>query len=471
MSGNGVTTRFAPSPTGYIHVGNARTALFSALLARRDGGRFLLRIEDTDRERDHVEYVTALIEDLRWFGLAWDEGPQSRPGESGVDYFQSHRGALYQRYFDQLIATGAAYPCFCSPADLDWDRALQRGAGQAPRYSGRCRALAIEEARARLMREPAALRFAVTVTRPVEFDDLVRGPQTFHPADIGDFVIRRSDGTPAFFFSNAIDDALMDVTHVLRGEDHLANTVRQILLLDALLLKPPRYGHLGLVVDDQGVPLSKRRGDVSVRALRARGYLAIAVLNYLARLGHSGGDEGLRDLEGLARGFDERALGRGPAHYDENQLRHWQRQALQNVDAGALWDWFDEETRQIVPGTAREPFIRAMRGTVVDPAGARHWAKVLFLDTLEIDAAAQEAIAGAKDGLFRAAAGALATCGVDFDCLRKELAERTGLRGRALFAPLRAAVTGALEGPEMAQILPLIGVDRLRERLLHSGRE
>ncbi|MHB1950759.1 MAG: glutamate--tRNA ligase [Acidiferrobacteraceae bacterium] len=469
MSGNGVTTRFAPSPTGRLHVGNARTALFNALLARRSGGRFLLRIEDTDRERDSVEHVAALIEDLHWLGLAWDEGPGSRPGEIGADYFQSRRGELYRRHFDQLIATGAAYPCFCTPADLGRDRARKRGSGQAPRYSGRCRRLPAGEVRSRLESEPAALRFAVSDTGAIEFDDLVRGTQTFHAADIGDFVIRRSDGTPAFFFSNAVDDALMDVTHVLRGEDHLANTPRQILLLRALSLRVPRYGHLGLVVDDQGTPLSKRRGDVSLAGLRARGYLAPAVLNYLARLGRSATREGLLDLDGLAEGFEGHALSRGPAHYDESQLRHWQQEALRGLDSTTLWAWFGEETRRVVPDGAREPFIRAMRGAGADPDAPRRWARILFSDSFEIDSPARETIAGADERLFPAAMEALAKCGVDFECFRKELAATTGLRGRALFAPLRAAMTGTLEGPELAEIVPLIGPARARARLVKSA--
>ncbi|MHB1942199.1 MAG: glutamate--tRNA ligase [Acidiferrobacteraceae bacterium] len=471
MSSTGVITRFAPSPTGDIHIGNARTALFSALLAKRHGGRFLLRIEDTDRERSRAEHVDALIEDLRWLGLRWDAGPGCGSKDADAAYFQSNRGTLYQRYFEDLAARELAYPCFCTPADLEQERVRQRGDAQAPRYSGRCRGLAASERRERLEREPAALRFAVAGTGTLEFDDLVRGPQTFRAADIGDFVIRRSDGTPAFFFSNAIDDALMNVTHVLRGEDHLANTPRQIMILRALALPVPHYGHLGLIVDEHGAPLSKRRGDISLRALRARGYLADAVVNYLARLGRSGIDDGLWDLEGLARGFEERALARGPARFDETQLHHWQRQALQKIDAAGLWDWLDEETRARVPTDQREAFLRMVRGNVSDPGAARQLAHTLFSEVFDMAADAQHAIDTAADRFFCRAVDAVDRCGADFACLRGALMDLTGLRGRALFAPLRAAVTGGLEGPEMAQLLSVMGAQRVRARLLRWCHE
>jgi len=233
-------TRFAPSPTGLLHLGNVRTALFNALLARRQKGRFLLRIEDTDRERSRPEYVAALLEDLRWLGLDWQEGPAV--GGPHEPYAQSTREAIYSQYYRQLESTERVYPCFCTPAELALNppaelalnRKAQLAAGRPPRYPGTCARLSEVERQARLERglQPT-LRFRVPVGRTIEFSDLVRGPQRFASDDIGDFVIRRADGTPQFFFANAVDDALMEVTHVLRGEDHLANTPRQLLLLEA----------------------------------------------------------------------------------------------------------------------------------------------------------------------------------------------------------------------------------------------
>lgn len=278
-----VKTRFAPSPTGLLHLGNVRTALFNALYARHGGGVFLLRIEDTDLERSRGEYILSLMEDMHWLGLDWQEGPEA--DDTHGPYAQSQRGEIYRRYFDELEEQGLAYPCFCSQRELELSRKTQLASGRPPRYAGTCAHLTAEERQKRLDKgiQPT-LRFRVENGAVVQFNDLVRGPQAFPTDDIGDFVIRRAEGSAAFFFSNAIDDALMDVTHVLRGEDHLTNTPRQILLQQALGLATPHYGHISMIVGADGAPLSKRTGSRSVRELREAGYLPLAVVNYLARL-------------------------------------------------------------------------------------------------------------------------------------------------------------------------------------------
>ncbi len=237
--------RFAPSPTGSLHLGNARTALFNLVLARKLAGRFMLRIEDTDLERSAERFLGGLIEDLHWLGIRWDEGPDV--GGAHAPYRQSERGATYRDFFARLERTGLTYPCFCSPLELDVSRRAQLAAGRPPRYAGTCQRLTPQERAAKAASGiRPTLRFAVPVGRRVEFDDFVHGPQHFATDDIGDFIVRRADGNAAFFFCNAVDDALMAVTHVLRGEDHLTNTPRQILLLEALSLRVPRYGHVAL---------------------------------------------------------------------------------------------------------------------------------------------------------------------------------------------------------------------------------
>src|SRR2546421_7073007 len=279
-------TRFAPSPTGELHLGNARTALFNLLLARSAGGRFLLRIEDTDSERSLDSHTTALMADLRWLGIDWDAGPD-REDERGP-YRQSQRGALYARQFAVLERQEVVYPCFCTPLELELSRRAQLAAGKPPRYAGTCRDLTPEARAHRQAQGPAAtLRFRVPRGERVRFEDFVHGPQSFLTDDIGDFVVRRADGSAAFFFSNAVDDALMGVTQALRGEDHLANTPRQLLILRALALVAPAYGHVALIVGADGAPLSKRHAAVSVREYRERAYQPIALLNHLFRLGHS----------------------------------------------------------------------------------------------------------------------------------------------------------------------------------------
>lgn len=333
-----VVTRFAPSPSGALHLGNARTALFNFLLARRHGGRFVLRIEDTDALRTQEAMVAGLCSDLAWLGLEWDEGPD-RAGPHGP-YRQSQRTDTYQRYFELLESERLAYPCFCSNLELDLARRTQLAAGKPPRYAGTCRELSAGERAARLAqgRKPS-LRFRVPSGQRIEFHDLVHGAQSFLSDDIGDFIIRRDDGSAAFFFSNALDDALMRVTQVLRGEDHLSNTPRQRLLLQALALPPPHYGHVSLLVGDDGTPLSKRHGATGVRELREAGYASAAVCNHLFRLGHSTPLNQMLSLPQMAAAFDLAHLQRSPAHFELAQLRHWQSEWVHALTAEQARAW------------------------------------------------------------------------------------------------------------------------------------
>jgi nondiscriminating glutamyl-tRNA synthetase len=457
-------SRFAPSPTGLLHLGNVRTALFNYLLARRENGVYLLRIEDTDAARGHEKYTLALEEDLTWLGLVWQEGPEK--GGPHAPYFQSQRGAIYAHYFQTLERGGQAYPCFCTEHELEIARKSAIAAGRAPRYSGRCRRLGADEVAARRAEgRPATLRFHVADGATVAFDDRARGRQVFSTSDIGDFVIRRSDGTPAFFFSNALDDALMGVTLALRGEDHITNTPRQILLLQALGLPVPEYAHIALVVGADGAPLSKRTGSRSVRELREQGFLALAVNNYLARLGHTYEDNALLDMPALAAGFDTGRLHRAPARYDEHQLLHWQREALRASDAATLWDWMAGTIGAVVPDADRAAFVEAVRGNILFPADAWRWARVVYDESLTISHAAQEVLQGTDEEFFDIARRALEKHGTDFKALGEMVKLDSGLAGKALFQPLRAALTGELDGPEMARLLPLIGLERAHRRL------
>ncbi len=459
-----VKTRFAPSPTGYLHLGNVRTALFNALLARRQGGRFLLRIEDTDQERSRPEYVAALLEDLRWLGLDWQEGPEV--GGPHAPYAQSARTAIYAQYYQRLEAQEQAYPCFCTPAELALSRKVQLAAGRPPRYTGVCARLSATERQQRQERglQPT-LRFRVPVGRLVEFTDLVRGSQRFASDDIGDFVIRRADGSPQFFFANAVDDALMGITHVLRGEDHLANTPRQLLLLEVLGLSAPHYGHLALIVGADGGPLSKREGDLSLRELRAAGYLPEALLNYLARLGHAYERDVWLELAELATGFSTERLGRAPARYDEAQLLHWQSEAVQHATPERLWDWMGSAVHAQTPPACRNEFITAVRPNVRFPADAAFWAERLFGADLTPSDDNRAVIAAAGPAFFAQALAAYTEHGAAYQPLVEELKQRTGLKGKNLFMPLRVALTGETHGPELGRILALVPPDLARRRL------
>ncbi len=447
---NPCVTRFAPSPTGLLHLGNARTAFFSWLYARHRGGRFVLRVEDTDAERSTPEHVTALLEDLAWLGLDYDAGPGREDGHG--PYFQSARGGHYARAFARLGAEGHAYPCFCTTARLELDRKLQLARGEAPRYSGTCRGLAAAEVTDRLAAgEPAALRFRIPPGVTVRYPDLVRGDQSFESDALGDFIVRRADGSASFLASNALDDAEMGITDVLRGEDHVANTPRQILLLEALGLAAPRYGHLPLLVGPDGAPLSKRHGAASVLDLRREGYLAPALRNLLFRLGHAPAEDGWQTLAQQVAGFRADHLGRAPARFDTTQLRHWQQEAVRHATFADLAAFVPPR----VPPVAAESFLAAVRANVVLPADAGRYAEMIYGELGDPPAELRATIVGAGREAYVAALNAL-DAGADWGGLTAAVRAATGLTGRALFKPLRAALTQALDGPELGPVLLLM---------------
>jgi nondiscriminating glutamyl-tRNA synthetase len=458
-------TRFAPSPSGELHLGNARTALFNLLLARHDGGRFVLRVEDTDAERSSAAHIAALMHDLRWLGIDWDAGPDREDARG--PYQQSQRGALYTRYLETLVRQQDVYPCFCTPLELELSRRAQRTAGKPPRYAGTCRELSAAEraARAAAGQNPT-LRFRVPPGERIVFVDFVHGPQTFLSDDIGDFVVRRADGSAAFFFSNAVDDACMGVTHALRGEDHLTNTPRQLLVLRALGLTAPSYGHVALIVGADGAPLSKRHGAVSVREYRDRGYLPAALVNHLFRLGHSGAGASLLTLEQMARSFDVAHLGRSPARFDEAQLTMWQKEAVHALDAEAARAWLAPLLPAGTEAAAAAAFVGAVLPNVVLPQDARTWVEIVFGGPPPLAAGGEAVVRGAGSSYFSAAADAAAASGNDLAAIAGAARAATGRKGAALYMPLRVALTGRSDGPELAPLLKAMPPGTARERLV-----
>jgi glutamyl-tRNA synthetase len=461
MTGEAVVTRFAPSPSGELHLGNARTALFNFLLARSRGGRYLLRIEDTDAARTRESFLEGLYTDLRWLGLHWEEGPDC--GGPHGPYRQSERGHLYQGYFQRLEHDQHAYPCFCTPRELELARRTQLAAGRPPRYPGTCRELsAAERAERQAQGRPASLRFRVVPGQRLEFRDLVHGEQDFRTEDIGDFIIRREDGTAAFFFCNAVDDALMQVSHVLRGEDHLSNTPRQRLVLQALGLPAPEYGHVSLLRGADGTPLSKRLGAMSLRTLREQGYAPLAVCNYLFRLGHSTPLHGSLEFEPMAAAFELPHLQRAPAQFDPAQLHHWQREWVHGLSPAAARVWLAPLLPPGMDEAAADAFIDAVLPNVVLPEDALLWQQIVFGEALSYEEPALAAARAAGPAFFSAAAAAVRER-ADLGALRGA----TGARGAAFFMPLRAALTGRLHGPELAPLLAAMPPERVRSRLLH----
>lgn len=458
-----IITRFAPSPTGALHLGNVRTALFNWLYARRHGGRFVLRVEDTDRARSREEHVTGLLEALAWLGLDWDAGPGREDGAG--PYRQSERGALYAKAWADLEAAGQAYPCYCSDTELELARRTQLAAGRPPRYPGTCAGLdAAGRARKAAEGRRPALRLRVPAGA-IEYPDLVRGPQRFQGEDLGDFVIRRADGDAAFLFSNAFDDARMGITHVLRGEDHVANTPRQRLVIAALGATPPAYGHLPLLVGPGGAPLSKRDGASALSDLAAEGYLPGAVQNLLGRLGHRYAEDGYLEPAALVAGFSLEALGRAPAHFDPAQLRHWQKEAVLRAPVERLADW----VRGLVPPGREAALATALRGNVLLPRELRDWAPIVHGELPCAEGEAREQVLAGGAAYFAAALEA-ARAGATGTELLARLKAATGLGGARLYKPLRAALTGRLDGPDFAQLFALLPPATVLSRLEAAAR-
>lgn len=447
--------RFAPSPTGWIHLGNAYIAFLNSLFAQSCFADFLLRIEDSDITRSTFEFSEQLQADLRWFGIRWNQGP----------YYQSQRLDIYQHYYQALQEQGNAYLCFCTPDELALSRKLQRSSGQPPRYAGTCRNLSSEQ-----IKEKCAagmmptLRFKVPTGQMIRFVDFVRGIQEFSTDLIGDFIIRRADGTPSFFFCNAIDDALMHVTHVLRGEDHISNTPRQILILNALQLTSPSYGHIALIIDSDGTPLSKRQRSLSLNELRQHGYLPEALQNYLARLGHSYQDHHLLSFVQLAEKFSLSRLSKTAARFDMHQLLYWQKQAVLKLNDEQLWRWIDCDT-SIIPEEKRDLFAQLMRENIEFPNQAQHWIEVFFTDQLKPDSDHEIYLKTISTQLWSTVLTAIDQYGTDFKAVTAHLKDTLKIGGVNLFKPLRLALTMQMHGPELEKIFILLGKKRIKQRL------
>ena len=476
MSAGPQRVRFAPSPTGSLHLGNARTALFNWLVARRSGGTFILRIEDTDTAREEEGSETGILDDLRWLGLEWDEGPDV--GGPAGPYRQSERAERYHEAARMLVGDGRAYRCFCSDPDLEAERRALREAGAAPRYSGRCRELATDEAEARAGRgEPHAVRFRIALDSgrledlTVSFEDRLRGRVEFPIAELGDPVLLRRDGRPTYNFAVVVDDAAMGVTLVLRGDDHLSNTPRQVLFYRALHAPVPEFAHLPMVRGQDGERLSKRHGATSVSECRRKGYPPEAVINALALLGWSPGhDRTILTVAELVDEFDLERVSRSPGIFDEAKLDWISGQHIQRMDDGCLGG--QAVSRLVVAGllppdaAARggdwvDELARMLRGSVERMEQVPDRCDGLFArggapaDAEAAAAIAAPSAAAVLESFERNAAAAppddLASWRAVVDRVRAESMQK----GKALFLPIRVAVTGRTAGPELDHLVPL----------------
>jgi glutamyl-tRNA synthetase len=462
-----VRTRIAPAPSGSIHVGNARTALYNWLYARQHGGSFILRIEDTDKERATDEAYAAVIEDLRWLGLDWDEGPEAG-GDFGP-YRQSERMDRYRSVCDGLVAGGHAYRCYCTAEELDRRRKAAQAERRTPGYDGHCRDLTNDERRSLEAEGRAwAVRFKVPHGRVITFDDAVRGPISTAAGQIADFVIQRSDGSPTYMLAAALDDVLMDVTYVIRGEDLIAATPRQILIREALgVAETPVFAHLPLLVSADGKPLSKRWGDVAVRAYRDMGFLPEAMVNYLALLGWSYDDRtSIFSVDDLVEKFSLARVARNPAAFDVAKLEWLNGHYIRALPAAEL-------AGRLVPFCeaaglpADTPEGRALLEEVAPLLSERLRrldeapAMVRFLfGPASLDDRARRVVEGREDYLAAVAdrleaLDEWATPAIEQ--AMRDLAQERGLKPKQAFQPVRAAVTGTLVSPPLFESLEILG--------------
>jgi glutamyl-tRNA synthetase len=457
-----------------LHVGNARTALFNWLAARGQNGTFILRIEDTDAERSTRESEQAILADLRWMGLHWDEGVEVG-GEYGP-YRQTERLQIYADCARQLLEGRKGYYCFCSAEKLEADRQEMLKRGLPPKYAGTCRAIPPDEAQARVAAgEKAVIRLRVPSGREVMFNDIVRGPVTFHTEQIGDPVLVRSDGMPAYNYAVVIDDWLMKVTHVIRGEDHISNTPRQVLLYEAFGWHPPAFAHLSLVMGPDHTPLSKRHGATSVAEFRQKGYLPEALVNYLALIGWSPGEgEEIMPLPELARRFDLSAVAHSAGVFDEDKLAWVNRHYLKSMDPKTLTETAIPFLRDsgIVVGTISvaakewlEFIVPALASSIDRLTQLSDRLHTIFSydedEALRSDAIRVELTSESGRKVVDALADELASTArlTDreiFRAMANRVKEKSGQKGKALFHPIRAILTGEAEGPELDLLVPAI---------------
>ncbi|MEO5707790.1 MAG: glutamate--tRNA ligase [Alteraurantiacibacter sp.] len=438
------TTRFAPSPTGNLHVGNIRTALHNWMLAKKAGGRFLLRIDDTDAARSREEYVDGIRADLAWLGLVPD-------GEER----QSARLTIYQQAFERLQAAGRVYPCWETSQELDLKRKVALGRGLPPIYDRAALALSEDDKAARIAAgDLPHFRFLLDHQEPITWRDGVRGEQKFDAAAMSDPVVRRADGSWLYMLPSVIDDIDMGVTQVLRGEDHVSNTATQIQMFTALNAAPPAFAHEALLVGSEG-KLSKRLGSLGCDAFRERGIEPEALLALLARLGTAQPVEPIADVAELVASFDLATFGRAPARFDEDELARLNTAIIHHLPYARVAEYLSE-------GMDEAAWL-AIRPNLAVVADAADWWQVVKGPVTPPPFSPEDR------AYLQAAAATLALVGADWPALTGALKAATGRTGKALFLPLRQALTGRDHGPDMGALLPLIGADLAAARLRSVG--
>jgi glutamyl-tRNA synthetase len=457
-----------------MHIGNARTALFNYLFAKKTGGTFILRIEDTDQERSTPEAVKVIVESLKWLGLDWDEGYFGTGNEKGEfgPYTQMKRLSIYNEYLDKLLKEKKAYYCFCSAEEIEIERQKSVTAGTPYKYSGKCKRLSEEEIKAKLAnKERFVVRFQVAENVIVKFTDLVRGPVEFNTKEIGDFVIARSDGVPIYNFAVVIDDNLMKITHVIRGEDHLSNTPRQVLLNEAFGFALPAFAHLSMILGSDRSKLSKRHGETSLLAYRDKGFLPEAMFNYMSLLGWYPKDGvEIKTKEDICKNFDLKDVGHSGSIFDEKKLIWMNHEYIMKLPEDAY-------LKNALPYLAKIEKSEEWKKDVLlkIKTGVKSFNMIPELASVFTEAKAvnQEA-ANVWSGINNAAATINAFIEVlkateitkeNCKTLIAEAGKKAGVKGKDLFMPIRIAITGQEHGEELANVLPALGSEECIKRM------
>jgi glutamyl-tRNA synthetase len=453
-----IRTRFAPSPTGYLHIGGARTALFAWLYARKHGGKFVLRIEDTDLERSTEESVNAILEGMAWMGLDYDEGP----------FYQTHRFDRYEEVIQQLLADGKAYRCCCSKERIDNLREEQMAAKEKPRYDGHCRGQEVSAD------EPHVIRFANPQEGAVQFDDLVRGSITVQNSELDDLIIKRTDGSPTYNLSVVVDDFDMKISHVIRGDDHINNTPRQINILKAMGVEAPTYAHVPMILGEDGARLSKRHGATSVVDYREMGYLPEAVINYLVRLGWSSGDQELFTLDEMISLFDVVDVNKAPSTFNTEKLKWINAQYLKEDTASRVARLVSVHLGNLgidpTEGPSLEEVVVAQRERAQTLIELAEICQFYYRDFEEFDENM------AKKQLRPVAAEVLELAQTKLNALDDwnieaihdvihGVAEELDIKMGKVGTPLRVAVTGGAPSPSLDLTIYLIGKDACNRRI------
>ena len=461
--------RFAPSPTGHLHIGNVRTAILNWLFARHTNGKFILRIEDTDPERSADEYIKYIYEDLRWLGLYWDEGPDI--GGPHKNYRQSERFPIYTKYAKKLLDEGQAYYCFCTPEELEKARKESLARGESSNYNGKCRHLTKAEKEAFLAegRKPA-IRFQVP-EGTIQFKDVVKGDMVFEHENIGDFIIMRGEGIPTYNFAAVVDDGLMEITHIIRGDDHVSNTPRQVLIYQALGFDIPEFVHIPMILGSDRMRLSKRHGATSIDQYRYKGYLPEVMINFLSLLSWSSisGDE-ILSIERLIEEFDFGRVSKSAAVFDVEKLNWMNGYYIRQID-------LDRLTRLAIPYLKQANYpvdnfesvkrnISVIQNKIETLDQVAEQAALFYQDNVVVDNP-EARVMVRKDSSqkifwsFLRELNAIEKLDVNiFRVIMKTVQKETGVMGKNLWMPIRIALTGKLHGPELPDVAEILGKEK-----------